>query len=108
MRHPTVQLMDEPKEEEKPVKKPTIRFALEDTPKRDEMVRLDLKSSVYISILQRNPYWIEANEENRDKCPLLVQAPRVDIDPTELKFWNDMIAKYLKPLYENKDEKKKV
>ena len=43
MRHPTVQLMDEPKEEEKPAKKPTIRFAVEeeDTPKRDEMVRLD-------------------------------------------------------------------
>ena len=55
-----------------------------------------------------NPYWIEDNAENREKCPLLVKGTRQIIDPTEIKFWYDLIDKYLKPLYENKEEKKKV
>ena len=61
-----------------------------------------------ISSLQENPYWIEDNHENREKCPLLVQARREKIGEREINFWTDMIAKYLKPLYENKDDKKKV
>ena len=58
--------------------------------------------------LQKNPYWIENNKENEEKCPLLAKAKEVKIDPTEVKFWNDMIEQYLKPLYEDKDAKKKV
>ena len=58
--------------------------------------------------MQKNPYWIENNKENEEKCPLLAKAKEVKIDPTEVKFWNDMIEQYLKPLYEDKDAKKKV
>ena len=58
--------------------------------------------------MQKNPYWIENNKENEGKCPLLIKAQREDIDPTEVKFWNDMIKQYLEPLYEDKDAKKKV
>ena len=60
------------------------------------------------SSFQENPYWIEDNKENREKCPLLVQARRERIGEREINFWTSMIEKYLKPLYENKDDKKKV
>ena len=63
---------------------------------------------IIFSNLQKNPYWIENNKENEEKCPLLAKAKEVRIDPTEVKFWNDMIEQYLKPLYEDKDAKKKV
>ena len=39
---------------------------------------------------------------------MLVQARRERIGEREIRFWTDMIEKYLKPLYENKDDKKKV
>jgi len=97
MRHPTVKLTGgEEKEEKKAAKK--VGFSMQEEeedvkPKRDGM---------------KNPYWIENNEENAEKCPLLAKAKEVKIDPTEVKFWNDMIEQYLKPLYEDKDAKKKV
>jgi len=97
MRHPTVKLTGGEEREEKKVGK-KVGFNMEEDvedvkPKRDGM---------------KNPYWIENNKENEEKCPLLAKAKEVKIDPTEVKFWNDMIEQYLKPLYEDKDAKKKV
>ena len=66
------------------------------------------KAEISSNKLQKNPYWIENNEENREKCPLLAEAREERIDARETKFWKDMIEQYLKPLYEDKDAKKKV
>ena len=106
MRHPTVQLAEAEQPKPKP-KKATIRFEEEPKIERDPMV--GAANTLYSKIsIQENPYWIEDNKENREKCPLLVQARRERIEEREIRFWADMIEKYLKPLYENKDDKKKV
>ena len=112
MRHPTVKLTGgEEKEEKKAAKK--VGFSMQEEeedvkPKRDGMVSGSSSTCMIYFHLQKNPYWIENNEENAEKCPLLAKAKEVKIDPTEVKFWNDMIEQYLKPLYEDKDAKKKV
>ena len=112
MRHPTVKLTGgEEKEDKKAAKKVGFSMQEEDEdvkPKRDGMVSGSSSTYMIHFHLQKNPYWIENNEENAEKCPLLAKAKEVKIDPTEVKFWNDMIEQYLKPLYEDKDAKKKV
>ena len=56
-----------------------------------------------------NPYWMdESEDENIRKCKALVKAERLKMDPHEITFWEEMIEKYLKPLDENKDQKKKA
>ena len=56
-----------------------------------------------------NPYWMdESEDENTRKCKALVKAERLKMDPHEITFWEEMIEKYLKPLDENKDQKKKA
>ena len=79
-------------DEEKPSKKAT-GIQLKAGRKRDDM---------------KNPYWLEDNEENRRKCPLLLKGTRQLIPPHEIKFWKDFIEKYLAPLYEDKEEKKRI
>ena len=54
------------------------------------------------------PYWMERNEENLRKCEILAKAKQVYIHEEEESFWRDMIDKYLKPLDEDKDQKKRV
>ena len=54
------------------------------------------------------PYWMERNEENLRKCEILAKAKQVYIHEEEESFWKDMIDKYLKPLDEDKDQKKRV
>ena len=56
-----------------------------------------------------NPYWIdEFEDENKRKCKVLTKATRLHMDKNEINFWEDMIEKYLKPLDENKEQKKKA
>jgi chitin synthase len=55
-----------------------------------------------------NPYWMEDNRENRSKCRILVEARREDIDAKEVRYWNSFIEKYLTPLNEDKEEKKRI
>jgi len=97
MRHPTVKLAGggEEKEEKKATKSKRVGFQEAD----DDKLERDG---------EKTPYWIENNEENREKCPLLAEAKEERIDALETKFWKDMIEQYLKPLYEDKDAKKKV
>ena len=57
---------------------------------------------------EHDPYWLEHNEENKQKVPLLlVNTPR-PLEPQEKRFWVNFIEEYLKPLDENKEEKKRV
>ena len=53
------------------------------------------------------PYWMEDNEENSRKCEILAKAKQVHIQREEANFWTNMIEKYLKPLDEDKDQKKR-
>ena len=61
--------------------------------KRDEMV---------------NPYWLENNDENSQKCPLLLKGYRKKLPEKEVEYWFTFIGQYLAPLIENKEEKKKI
>ena len=57
------------------------------------------------------PYWMEKNVENLDRCKVLVNAPLgAPLEDEEVKFWKDLIAKYLKPYsqIESKEEKERV
>lgn len=70
-----------------------VQIFEERKPERNEMV---------------NPYWLENNKENNEKCPLLMKAKKQVINPVELSFWNSFIEQYLKPLNEDKEEKKRI
>ena len=91
---------DPTKETEKPSKPDNpapavkrVQIFEERKPERNEMV---------------NPYWLENNKENNEKCPLLMKANKKVINAVELSFWNSFIEKYLKPLNEDKEEKKRI
>jgi hypothetical protein len=71
----------------------TIRIQEPPKQQRDEML---------------NPYWMEDNKENRNKCRILVEARKEAIDEKEVLYWNSFIEKYLKPLNEDKEEKKRI
>ena len=83
------------KEEEVEAKKPERVVRIQEPPKekRDEMV---------------NPYWMEANGENRTKCRILADCLQEDIEAKEIRYWNSFIEKYLLPLNEDKEEKKRI
>ena len=53
-------------------------------------------------------YWMERNDENLRKCQILAEAKQVYLQDEEATFWKVMIDKYLKPLDEDKDQKKRV
>ena len=57
----------------------------------------------------KDPYWIDEEvDENVRKCKTLTKAKRLYMDQEESTFWRDMIDKYLKPLDEDKEQKKKA
>jgi chitin synthase len=55
-----------------------------------------------------NPYWMENNPENRNKCRLLAEAKTDAIPEPEVAYWNSFIDKYLRPLNEDKEEQKRI
>jgi chitin synthase len=55
-----------------------------------------------------NPYWMEGNKENRSKCQILAEAQVEHIPEQEVAYWNSFIHKYLRPLNEDKEEKKRI
>ena len=57
---------------------------------------------------ENDPYWLEKNEENKNKCSQLLKNMPRNLDQNEKKFWVGLIEEYLKPLDENKEEKKRV
>ena len=86
-----------------PVPKPTVP----DTMKEPIKVAVEKPKRVRIGGAGE-PYWMEKNEENLRKCEILAKAKQINLQPDEADFWKDMIAKYLKPLDEDKDQKKRV
>jgi len=98
MRHPTVQLISDKVEEKEPViptkkVKQSVKFESQEKDEDNDW---------------ENPYWIQNHPENKKKCPLLVKAKEKKIKEKEVQFWKDMINEYLKPLDEDKEEKKKI
>jgi len=97
LRHPTLDMSNQQEDKKEEVikvetKKTTVKFE-EPEKERDELV---------------NPYWMEDNEENSEKSPLLAKAKIKKLKNKENNFWDGLIDKYLKPLSANKDEKKKT
>lgn len=94
---------------DQPSNKPAAKTVtiVEDEPKPKKAAVVELKPGKKRDDM-KNPYWLENNEENRQKCPLLMKAKRQVISQHEINFWEDFIAKYLAPLYEDKEEKKRI